>query len=334
MDKRVHLPLAPVETRASSIAADGKRRFVYTADVRGRFHKARIVVFAALIGAWIAAPLVKIGGRPMVLLDVERRQFFLFGATFNSQDAWLAFFAITAFGFALAVTTSLWGRVFCGFACPQTVFLDGVFRPIERLVEGAREKRMRRDKGPWTGDKLVRKLVKHALYLGASFLIAHVVLSFFVPLPETIRMIAGRPSEHPEAFAWAASVTLVTYVNFAWFREQFCVVMCPYGRLQSVLVDQDSLVIGYDETRGEPRGKLKAEGRGDCVDCKRCVVVCPTGIDIRNGLQLDCIGCTACIDACDEVMEKIGRPKGLVRYDTQTSFAGKGRKLRRTRLYV
>jgi cytochrome c oxidase accessory protein FixG len=335
MEKRVHLPVAPPdESRRSSIASDGQRRFVYTADVRGWFHRLRRVVFALLIGIWIALPLVKIGGRPLVLLDIERRQFFLFGATFNAQDAYLAFFLVTAVGFALALTTSLWGRVFCGFACPQTVFLDGVFRPIERLVEGPREKRMRRDQGPWTGGKVARKVTKHALYFFAAFVIAHIVLSFFVPLPQTLAMIAGRPGDHPEAFAWAASITLILYGNFAWFREQVCVVVCPYGRLQAVLVDKDSLVIGYDERRGEPRGKAKDEGRGACVDCNRCVVVCPTGIDIRNGLQLDCIGCTACIDACDEIMDKLEQPRGLIRYDSMRAFEGGGRKILRPRLYV
>ncbi len=334
MDKRVHLPLAHENPRASSIAADGRRQFVYPADVAGRFTTVRRVVFFVLIAFWVALPLVQLNGRPLVLLDVMKRQFFLFGATFNAQDAWLAFFLITGIGFGLALMTSLAGRVFCGFACPQTVFLEAVFRPIERLIEGPREKRMRRDKGPMTIDKLARKVAKHALFLLAAFMIAHIVLSFFVPVPQTLRMVTQSPAEHPEAFAWAASVTLVLYGNFAWFREQVCLVVCPYGRLQASLVDDDTLVVGYDEKRGEPRGKVGAAGSGDCVDCKRCVVVCPTGIDIRNGLQLDCVGCTACIDACDEVMVKLHRPKGLVRYDSKRSLAGGVRRILRPRLIV
>ncbi|NUP11237.1 MAG: cytochrome c oxidase accessory protein CcoG [Polyangiaceae bacterium] len=335
MQKRVHLPVTSDEPRQSSIAADGRRKYVYTADVTGRFARLRKFVFAGLIAVWVALPLVTIGGRPLVLLDVERRRFFLFGATFNAQDAWLSFFAVTAVGFVLALSTALWGRVFCGFACPQTVFLDGVFRPIERLVEGPREQRIRRDRAPWSLEKVRKKVTKHALYLLASFVIAHILLSFFVPLSTTLRMVVGSPSEHPAAFAWAAVVTLATYLNYAFFREQICLVVCPYGRLQASLVDEDSLVVGYDVRRGEPRGKLKAEGRGDCIDCKRCVVVCPTGIDIRNGLQLDCIGCTACIDACDDVMDKVGREKGLIRYDAQRAFAGAGpRRFWRPRLAV
>jgi len=334
MAKRVQLPILPEEPRASSIGADGRRQFVYPADVRGRFATARRGVFVALVAIWIALPLLKAGGRPMVLLDVAKRQFFLFGMTFNAQDAWLAFFLITGVGFGLALMTSLAGRVFCGFACPQTVFLEGVFRPIERFVEGPREKRIRRDKGPLTLDKALRKIAKHALFLLAAFLIAHIVLSFFVPVPQTLRMISGSPAAHPEAFAWAASITLALYANFAWFREQMCLVVCPYGRLQASLVDDDSLVVGYDEKRGEPRGKAGSTTRGDCVDCKRCVVVCPTGIDIRNGLQLDCIGCTACIDACDEIMVKLGQPTGLVRYDSKRALSGGERRILRPRLLV
>ncbi len=334
MSDRVRLPLLAPEEFQSSLASDGHRRFVYAAEVHGRFHGLRRIVFALLIAIWIALPLIPLNGHPLVLLDVQRRSFYFFGATFNSQDAWLAFFGITAVGWTLALSTSLLGRAFCGYACPQTVFLDGVFRPIERFVEGSREKRMRRDKGPWTWEKLGRKVLKHVLFAGAAFVIAHITLSFFVPLPQTLRMVVHSPAEHPEAFAWAAAVTLVTYGNFAFFREQLCLVICPYGRLQASLVDDDSLVIGYDEKRGEPRGKLNSEGVGDCVDCKRCVAVCPTGIDIRNGLQLDCIACTACVDACDEIMVKVGKPKGLVRYDSKRAFSGGKRRILRPRLLV
>jgi cytochrome c oxidase accessory protein FixG len=330
-----HLPVIPsADDITSSLAADGHRRFVYPADVHGRFVKYRKIVFAVLVAIWLALPLVQIGGHPAVFMDVERRHFHILGATFNSQDAWLLFFVLTGFGFTLALFTSLFGRVFCGYACPQTVFLEGMFRPIERLVEGTREQRMRRDKGKMTFDKLWRKVVKHALFLLSAAFVAHVMLSFFVSVPATLTMIRGNPADHPEAFIWATAITLLLYGNFAWFREQVCIIVCPYGRLQSVLIDDDSLVIGYDKKRGEPRGKAKAEGVGDCVDCKRCVAVCPTGIDIRNGLQLDCVGCTACIDACDEIMDKLERPRGLVRYDSLKGLAGEKRRVMRPRLYV
>lgn len=341
MSKRTHLPIldesapsAHVDPRLSSIGADGRRQFVYTADVRGRFHSVRRVVFAVLVAVMLALPVARVGGHPLILLDVEHRRFFLFGLSFNAQDAYLAFFAVTAGGFLLAVVSSLWGRLFCGFACPQTVFLDGLFRPIERLVEGSREQRMRRDHGPWSAGKVARKLLKHGLFLVAALAVAHVALSFFVSVPDAARMVIGSPSEHPEAFAWTASVTMLLYGNFAWFREQFCVVLCPYGRLQSILMDEDTLTVGYDEKRGEPRGKVKEADRGACIDCKRCVAVCPTGIDIRNGLQLDCIGCTACIDACDEIMDKVGQPRGLIRLDSQRGFDGRARRFWRPRVFV
>jgi cytochrome c oxidase accessory protein FixG len=325
----VHLKLYD---KASSIRSDGSRNFVHPADVSGRFDRRRKWIFAGLIALLAALPWLQLGGHPAVFLDFEQRSFYLLGATFNAQDAWLVFFLLTGVGFALIVVTALWGRLWCGYACPQTVFLEGLFRPIERLIEGPRGERLRRNAGPLTFDKAARKSLKHAIFLALAFLIAHVIMAYFVSLPGLYRMVLGNPAAHPEAFAWAATLTAVLYFNFFWFREQLCLVVCPYGRLQSVLTDQDTLVIGYDERRGEPRGKKGTAGAGDCVDCKRCVVVCPTGIDIRNGLQIDCIGCARCIDACDEVMNTLGRAPGLVRYDAQSGFAGKPKRLLRARI--
>jgi cytochrome c oxidase accessory protein FixG len=319
---------------ASSLGTDGRRNTVYPADVRGRFDRARIVGFVVLIALWIALPWIKIGGRPGVFLDVDAREFYLFGASFNAQDVWLLFFLATGVGFGLVYLTAIAGRAWCGWACPQTVFLEGVYRRIERFVEGPREKRMRLHDAPWSAEKIARATTKHGLYVAASILIAHIILAYFVSLPREIEMIRHRPSAHPEAFAWAFGLSALLYGNFAWFREQLCVVLCPYGRLQSVLLDEHSLVVGYDATRGEPRGKATEKDKGACVDCKRCVVVCPTGIDIRNGLQLDCIACTACIDACDDVMDKLGRPRGLVRYDSQAGLAWQAKKVVRPRLVL
>ncbi|MCA9606186.1 MAG: cytochrome c oxidase accessory protein CcoG, partial [Myxococcales bacterium] len=295
---KVQLPVI----EASSLRKDGNRNFVHPADVKGRFVYARYVVFAILIGIWAALPWIPINGHPALFLDVQHRQFFLFGNTFNAQDAWLLFFIFSGVGLSIILVTAVVGRVWCGWACPQTVFLEGMFRRIERLVEGPRNVRIRRNDGPWSFDKIWRKVVKHALFVLSALFVSHVLLSFFVSMPSLLEMVQRSPAEHPTAFAWMLAVSFVLYGNFAWFREQFCMIICPYGRLQSVLTDRDSLVVGYDEGRGEPRGKAKDPNTGDCVDCKRCVHVCPTGIDIRNGLQLDCIGCTACIDACDEVM--------------------------------
>jgi cytochrome c oxidase accessory protein FixG len=318
----------------SSLNPNGKRNTVYPADVRGRFTRARRLVFLLLIGVYLALPWIPIAGHPAVFLDVVTRHFYLFGMTFNAQDFWLMTFLLTGGTFGLIYVTTLAGRVWCGWGCPQTVFLEAVYRRLERWIEGPAEKRKRRAQGPWTGEKVVRRVALHAAYLVVSALLAHVFLSYFVSLPALWRMVQREPSAHPEAFAVAAFLTGVLYFDFAWFREQFCVILCPYGRLQSVLLDQGSLVIGYDAARGEPRGKVRQAGRGACVDCNRCVAVCPTGIDIRNGLQLDCIACTACIDACDEIMDKLGQPRGLIRYDSQNGLAGKKTKILRPRVFA
>ncbi|HVH47935.1 MAG TPA: cytochrome c oxidase accessory protein CcoG, partial [Labilithrix sp.] len=317
-----------------SLGKDGRRRRPYPADVSGRWVRARRLVYFALVAIWAALPWIRIGGNPAVFLDVERRQFFLFGATFNAQDIWLLFFVVTGFGFGLLYVTALLGRVWCGWACPQTVFVEGIFRPIERLVNGSRNAAMERRSRPTSFDALWRLVVTHVLYVVAAAFAAHVFLAYFVSLPRLYTMVRANPSAHPEAFVWMLGSTALFYVAFGIFREQFCVVMCPYGRLQSVLLDDDSLVVGYDERRGEPRGKAKTEGRGDCVDCDRCVVVCPTGIDIREGLQLDCIACTACIDACDAVMDKLGQPRGLIRYDSLRGLRGEKRRIVRPTVVV
>ncbi|MEO8876337.1 MAG: cytochrome c oxidase accessory protein CcoG [Polyangiaceae bacterium] len=300
----------------------------------GRFHVARMICFAALIALWVVLPWIHIRGAPAIFLDVDARKFFLFGLTFNAQDTWLLFFLVSGVGFGLVYVTALAGRAWCGWACPQTVFLDGVFRRIERWIEGPRGKHVRRDAGPLTLSFVVRKIAKHLCYGIASILIAHIILAYFVSLPRELAMIRTSPAAHPEAFIWVLALTALIYGNFAWFREQFCVVMCPYGRLQSMLLDDDSLVVGYDSIRGEPRGKKGVEGAGDCVDCNRCVVVCPTGIDIRNGLQLDCIACTACIDACDDVMDQLGRERGLIRYDSTNGLDGKKTHILRPRMIL
>jgi cytochrome c oxidase accessory protein FixG len=330
--EKTRLPLLPATAPQSSLRADGSRAFVYPADVSGRFVRARRLVFFALVALWAALPWIPIGGHPAIFLDIEHRNFFLFGATFNAQDIWLFFFVLTGTAFSLLYVTAVAGRVFCGWACPQTVFLEGIYRPIERLTEGPREKRIKLAKAPWGIEKILRRSAKHLLFLATSVLVAHVFVAYFVSLPRLYAMVRSNPGAHPEAFGWAMGVTALFYGNFAWAREQVCLIICPYGRLQSVLTDPDSITIGYDEKRGEPRGKAGSEGAGDCVDCKRCVVVCPTAIDIREGMQLDCVGCTQCIDACDEIMDKLGRPRGLVRYDSLNGLAGKPRRFLRPRL--
>jgi cytochrome c oxidase accessory protein FixG len=317
----------PVLETTGAIRTDGSRRVIHPAEVRGRFHTARSAVFYALVVLLLALPWIRVGGRPAVLLDIAARQFFLFGATFNAQDTSLLFFVLIGLGWLLVFVTTLVGRVWCGWTCPQTVFLEGLFRPIERLLLGSSNERMARDAAALTVNGALRKIAVHALWLLGAALIAHAVLSLFVAPAQLASMIKRGPQASMATFLFALVTTATVYFNFAWFREQTCLIVCPYGRLQSSLVDEHSLTVGYDRARGEPRAKAVhhdpesvAQKSGDCVDCKRCVVVCPTGIDIRNGPQYDCIGCTACIDACDEIMDKLKRPRGLVRYDSLKGF--------------
>lgn len=334
------------EGRLSSIREDGSRRTIHPADVKGRFVTRRRTVYAVLIAIYVALPFVRVGGNPAVFLDIVHRKFYLFGQTFNAQDFWLVVFLLTSLGFGLLFLTAWLGRVWCGWACPQTVFLEGVYRRVERWFDGPRNQRLREANQPWTPKRMARAAAKHATYLAISFFLAHVLLSFFVSLGPLLRMMRSNPTEHWVAFLWVMVTTGALYFNFAWFREQLCVVICPYGRLQSAMQDDHSLVIGYDVARGEPRGKIRRASKvslpqvrgepiqrqGDCIDCNRCVVVCPTGIDIRDGLQMECIGCAQCVDACDEVMIKVGREPGLIRYDSLAGLAGKPKKTMRPRL--
>ena len=333
---QVRLPVADdqPELPSAALPTDGRRRAIHPADVQGRFARSRNAAFAILLAIWAALPWIRVGGRQAVLLDVDARQLFLFGRTFNAQDTWLLFFLVTGVGFGLLYSTALAGRVWCGYACPQTVFLEGIFRRVQRLVEGPREKRMRRDAGPWGAEKLLRKGVSHAAYLALSAAVAHVFLSYFMPARAAFGVVGQSPAAHPEAFAWVLAVTAFFYLNFGFFREQMCVVLCPYGRLQSALLDEHSFVVGYDLKRGEPRGKKGSAGAGDCVDCKRCIAVCPNGIDIRNGTQMECTACMACIDACDQIMDRLDRPRGLIRYDSQDGLAGKQRRIIRPRIVL
>ncbi|MFO0650016.1 MAG: cytochrome c oxidase accessory protein CcoG [Polyangiales bacterium] len=322
----------------SSVRTDGTRATVHPADLRGRFASLRKVLFVVLMAVYVALPWLTVGGRPAVLIDLMRRRFYLFGALFNAQDVWMMFFVLSGIGFALVTLTTVAGRVWCGFGCPQTVWLEGLFRPFQRLIEGSREKRLRREAGGWTFDRIWRRVLLWTIYFVLAAGVSHAFLGYFTPIRELGEMIKAGPAESPQAFAWTAAMTAVLFFNFAWFREQTCMIICPYGRLQSVLTDPDTIVIGYDTKRGEPRKHqqkgAKAEGVGDCIDCNRCFVVCPTGIDIRNGLQLDCIGCARCIDACDEVMDRLERPRGLVRYDSLKGLHHEPKRFLRPRLYL
>ena len=317
-----------------SMKQDGSRLVLHPADVKGRWMSRRRAVFALLIGFYVLAPFIPVGGHPLIQLDVEHRRFYLFGSTFNAQDVWLVLLLLLGFLFGLLFVTAWKGRVWCGWGCPQTVFLEGVYRPIERLFDGSREARLRLANAPLSASKVFRRLGKHLVFLIVSAAIAHTATALFVSPRELWLMIEEGPAHHLEAFGLTLGFTAILMFNFSWFREQFCTVLCPYGRLQSVLHDRDSVTVAYRDARGEPRGKLQAKPLGDCVDCKRCVVVCPTGIDIREGLQMECIACTQCVDACDDVMEKVKRPRGLIAFASQNELAGQPRNTLRPRLAI
>ncbi len=314
--------IAPTLDTVTTINADGSRRDLHPADVHGRFTLSRRVVAWVLIAVYLLLPWIPVNGAPAVFLDVAERRFHFLGYTLAAQDVWLLFFGVSGLGFMLFFLTALFGRLWCGWACPQTVFLEHVFRRIERWIDGDATQRRALAAAPMNATKAVRRIVKHALYVVVALVITHLFLAYFVSIPQLWLYLNDSPGEHWAAFLFVFVTAGVLYFNFAWFREQLCIVICPYGRLQSAMTDDHSLVIGYDAKRGEPRGKVGTPDAGDCVACNRCVQVCPTGIDIRHGLQLECIGCAACIDACDEVMTRVERPKGLIRYDSLVGLAG------------
>ncbi|MFZ2280523.1 MAG: cytochrome c oxidase accessory protein CcoG, partial [Prosthecobacter sp.] len=317
------MPLNPLNlVSLGSINEDGSKKTLHPADVSGKFTRGRRLVALLLLITYVALPWIPVNGFPAVFLDVLNRRFHFMGLTLAVQDLWVGFFLVTGLGFSLFYITALFGRVWCGWTCPYTVFLEHIYRRIERLVDGDAAARRKLDAAPWTAGKIAKRVVKHALYILSSLIIAHIFLSYFVSLEKLYEMMHHSPQAHMIAFGVVMFLTAGLYGAFSWFREQFCVIMCPYGRMQSALVDDHTINVGYDKKRGEPRGKSGTVGAGDCVNCLRCVQVCPTGIDIRNGLQLECIGCAACVDACDTIMTKLGRKPGLVRYSSLVGFNG------------
>jgi cytochrome c oxidase accessory protein FixG len=316
--------------RLGTTDENGRRIFPQPADVIGRYRTRRTWVQAVLIMFFLALPWLRIAGRQAVLLDITNRHFEIFGLTLRAHNAPLLVFVFAAFFFGLFFVTAVWGRVWCGWACPQTVFIDGVFRRIERLVEGSAAHRRELDKAHWTFTKVRLRFVKWSLFAFVCLVISHSFMAYFIGTESLESMMTHPPLENWANFVLMAATTAILLFNFGWFREQFCVIACPYGRFQSVLMDSRSLIIGYDVKRGEPRATIeakrvaKAEGTslGDCVNCYRCVQVCPVGIDIRRGVQMECIACTACVDACDDMMTKIKKPTGLIRYDSMLALDG------------
>lgn len=303
----------------------GKRIWVYPKKPSGSYHRKRVVVTIFLLSLFFIGPFVTIDGNPLLLLNVFERKFVVFGQIFWPQDfVLLALVLITFFVFVILFTV-VFGRLWCGWMCPQTLFMEMVFRKIEYWIEGDANEQRRNNSAQFNIAIVVKKIIKQAIFLILSILIAHIAMAYLIGKDTALAIIMNSPANHVTGFTAMIVFTGIFYSVFAYFREQACVVVCPYGRLQGVLLIKDSIVVAYDWLRGEPRGKRKKGVMnppkvGDCIDCKLCVHVCPTGIDIRNGTQLECVNCTACMDACDEVMLKIDKPAGLIRYASHASI--------------
>ncbi|MDA0193819.1 MAG: cytochrome c oxidase accessory protein CcoG [Bacteroidetes bacterium] len=308
----------------ATVDAEGKRIWVYPKKPKGNYHNARIIVTIILLTLLFAGSFVTINDQPFLLLNIFERKFVILGNVFWPQDFFLLALTLITFFIFIILFTVTFGRVWCGWACPQTLFMEMVFRKIEYWIEGDASKQRKLDNGPWTGEKIWKKGSKHAIFLIISLLISHTVMAYLIGIDQVREVVSKPPGDNFSGFMGIMVFTGIFYWVFAYFREQACTVVCPYGRLQGVLLGKDSIVVAFDYSRGEPRGRLKKnqieEGKGDCIDCKLCVHACPTGIDIRHGTQLECVNCTACMDACDDVMTKVNRPKGLIRYSSDNAI--------------
>ncbi|MBN2745644.1 MAG: cytochrome c oxidase accessory protein CcoG [Bacteroidales bacterium] len=319
--------------KISTIGTDGKRMYIHPKKPKGRFTTWRNIVGFFLLFLLIAFPIVKISGNPIVMLNFLERKFIIFGVVFWPQDTFIMMLMMVSFLVFILLFTATFGRLFCGWACPQTIFLELIFRPIEFWIDGDGNKQRKLAQEPWNGEKIRKRLLKWSIFYLISFILVNVILWYFMGFDKWLKY-ANELDQHLVGFTLILVFTTVFFLIYSWFREQICLIACPYGRMQGVLIDPSTIVISYDYLRGEPRGHLKKSedrevaGKGDCIDCHACVDVCPTGIDIRNGTQLECVNCTACIDACDSVMDRIGKPRGLIRYASENEIKeGKKQKL-------
>lgn len=308
----------------ATISKEGGRNWIYPKKPKGPLYNKRTFVSIVLLTLLFSGPFLKINGHPLMLFNIIERKFIIMGIAFWPQDFHLFVLAMLTFIVFIILFTALFGRLWCGWACPQTIFMEMVFRKIEYFIEGDYMQQKALNAAPRSPSKFGKKLTKHSIFFVISFLIANTFLAYIIGIDELLHIIRDDPANHAGGLIAITIFTGVFYGVYAKFREQACLIVCPYGRLQGVLLDKNSVVIGYDYKRGEPREKLhKNEERksGDCIDCHQCVQVCPTGIDIRNGTQLECVNCTACIDACDSIMDKINKPKGLIRYTSENAIA-------------
>jgi cytochrome c oxidase accessory protein FixG len=307
----------------ATIDEKGKRVWMFPQQPSGRYYNLRTLFTFFYLAVFFTLPFIYVDGHPLFEFNVIERRFIFFGVIFWPQDFFIFVIGMLTFMVFIIVFTVAFGRVFCGWACPQTVFLEMVFRRIEYWIDGDFNQQKKLRKMAWTTEKIRKRVLKHSIYFLIAFLIANTFLAYIISYKELFRIIGEPLSMHFGGFVAILIFTGVFYGVFAWFREQACLIVCPYGRMQGVLLDKHSIVVAYDYVRGEPRGKFKKneeKPRGDCVDCFHCVNVCPTGIDIRHGTQLECVNCTACIDACDHVMEKLDKPKGLIRYASESDI--------------
>jgi cytochrome c oxidase accessory protein FixG len=320
--------------RIATVDAKGKRKWIYAQKPKGKLYNIRTWVSRGFFVLFFSLPFISYHGRPLFLFNIPNAEFIIFGKIFWPQDFFIFGVMMLTFIVFIVLFTAAFGRLFCGWVCPQTIFMEMLFRKVEYLIEGDAAKQRILNKGPWTAEKIRKKTMKHIAFFLLAFIIANFFLSYIIGVKELEKIITEPVSEHFGGFMAILIFSGVFYGVYMYFREQVCTVICPYGRLQSVLLDRNSMIVAYDYKRGEPREKFKKEkaaeiNTGDCIDCFQCVKVCPTGIDIRNGTQMECVGCTACIDACNKMMEAVNRPQGLIRYASENGIA-ESKKLRYT----
>jgi len=325
--KEEHIQDLTFRDRMSTIDREGKRVWVFPKMPKGKLTNYRRIVAYSLLAFFYLAPHINVNGDPLIFLNILDRRFVLFGQAFYPQDFHLLVLAAITLLVFVILFTVVYGRIFCGWACPQTVFMEFLYRPIEYLIDGDRNKQRELARQGMTPLKIGKRIVKHGLFYAISFYTSLTFLAYIIGWNEVNALLEAWPSENFAGLFGIVVFAGIHYFIFAWFREQVCTLVCPYGRLQGVMLDHNSIVVAYDYLRGEPRGRGKNEEKGDCIDCKRCVDVCPTGIDIRNGTQLECINCTACIDACNSVMYAVNKPKGLIRYASERSISEKKKHL-------
>jgi cytochrome c oxidase accessory protein FixG len=320
--------------RIATVDAKGKRKWVFAQKPIGKFYNIRTFVSWGFFILFFTLPFIKFNGRPLFLFNIPEAKFIIFGKIFWPQDFVIFGLTMVTFIIFIVLFTAAFGRLFCGWVCPQTIFMEMLFRKVEYLIEGDAAKQKLLKNSTWTAEKIRKKAIKHIAFFLLSFIIANFFLAYIIGVDELKKIISESVSEHFVGFMSLILFSGIFYGVYAFFREQACTVVCPYGRLQSVLLDKNSMIVAYDYKRGEPRGKYTKQqtaelNHGDCIDCFQCVKVCPTGIDIRNGTQMECVGCTACIDACNKMMEAVHKPTGLIRYASENGIAD-GKKLRYT----